>query len=47
MSGKCNLCEETYTKSGMTRHVKSCIKKNYLQKIKTEDIEKFISIAKN
>ena len=40
MSGKCYLCEEVYTKAGMTRHLKSCIEKNYLKKVNTEDKKK-------
>ncbi len=40
MSGKCYICEETYTKTGMSRHLQSCIEKNYSGKIKTEDSKK-------
>ena len=29
-SGKCALCGRVYTKRGMSRHLKSCLKKNMI-----------------
>lgn len=40
MKGKCKICGNEYTQSGMSRHLKSCLNKNYDRIIEGEQSKK-------
>ncbi|RCW83507.1 hypothetical protein DER71_11640 [Halanaerobium sp. DL-01] len=40
MKGKCKICGNEYTQSGMSRHLKSCLNKNYDKIVAEEQAQK-------
>ena len=39
MKGKCKICGNEYTQSGMSRHLKSCLTKNYENLIESDQTQ--------